>query len=204
MRTYELLREETITDYVQRLTRELEIKSLGSGLFSYVFQHNTDPRVAVKLVVDNPSYVRFARFCMENEGNRWLPRIFSIVPVSFTAGKWSDRTKLPTKGHVIFIERLSRATDAFIRKTALDVVAALPEEAFAGEVFTKAISSFIDLGKKEWKAIARFSEDEDLRAAARYFATRSVPLDIHNENVMVRRGGKPQLVFNDPVAEWPS
>ena len=80
MKLTDIIAEETVADYVKRLTKTLNIKKLGGGHFSSVFQHPVYHNVAVKLCTkQDPMAVLYLRECAKRPGNPWLPKIISII-----------------------------------------------------------------------------------------------------------------------------
>lgn len=167
---------ESITSYKRRL-QKLRIKKLGSGLFSTVYQHPTHSDVVVKLVNDDPMYIKYAKYCMAHPKNAYLPKVYSIHRVTLVCEYTGRRYHC----HLVFLEKLQSAGQKKISTLAKDLFGKL---------------RFTSVDYDEWRDLAKSTKDTQLRDLAKILYKLEAE-DIHSENVM-RRGD--QLVFTDPVA----
>ena len=200
MQVVELLQEETHNEYIARLVKTLNIKKMGQGFYSHVFQHPVYHNVAVKIIRDDPMYLRFAKFCLDNPLNPWLPKIVSIHKVKVDDAKYDSRKSSGVDRtftepiHIVFFQKLRSAKAREIQNWVYKVIKDLPT---ADEYEYR---NFDDFHRSDWADIAKYSNDDALRKVAQFFV-RINARDIHNGNVMIRDDGAyPQLVFTDPVA----
>lgn len=204
MKVFELIQEETLEQYTDKLVKSLNVKTLGNGTYASVFQHPVYHNVAVKVVQDDPAYMYFAKFCMKNSNNEWLPKIVSIHKVvvdnKYKTGKGT------AEAHIIFFQKLRPATTKEIKVAVQRVLKTIPPQYFdqGGQddpLFDDMID-FTDFQEldEHWRHIANKTTDEDVRVVAKYFANLN-GVDLHDKNVMMRDDkGRAQLVFTDPVA----
>jgi hypothetical protein len=214
MKIFELLNEETASEYEKRLIKTLKIPRLGSGAFSSVFQHPVYHNVVVKVVRrPDPKYMRYVEWCMrQGTTNPWVPWIIGVAPIELEKEHhppFGDpvRTtdthirRLPRfqitggKTYVVFMQKMKKASKRDI-KAALDYIGSTMDPQDAKDIGIWNLSSFNVLDADDWKIIARSTNDPQLRAFAQRAARYNYD-DIHSGNVMMR--GK-QLVFVDPVA----
>jgi len=204
MKIFELIQEETLEAYTDKLVKSLKIKKLGSGAYASVFQHPVYHNVAVKVVQDDPEYMRFARFCQKNPNNEWLPKIVSIHKVAV-----DDEFRMNSgtvEAHIIFFQKLRPARASEIKAAVQRILKTVPPKYFAqgaqdDPLFDPMVyyTDFDELDER-WGRIARKTTDADVRVVAKYFAYLD-GVDLHPGNVMMRDDkGRAQLVFTDPVA----
>lgn len=139
------LHEETINAYIRRLKRIKNIRGLGSGYYSEVFQHPTMPDVAVKLCVENdPLAIMYLRETEKHPANPWFPKIFSIHKVQFHA-KGTDKNLIARDlhldaaehiTHIVFMEKLKPASKKQYKNARELILDSLPEKVFRIEVPT--------------------------------------------------------------------
>lgn len=198
MRVQELLAEETVKQYVERLTSSLNIKKLGTGYYASVFQHPLYKNVAVKVFEWDPEYLAYIKICQKMT-NKWMPRVVSVHTITMDEEKnrWHIRfNEQPgkTKGTIVFFEKLRPAKHKEIVAAMEELCKDVPEE-HQDDLLDDL--SFADWGTGHWQIVKRFAKDKDTKKFAE-LAVRLRFMDIHNENVMIRDDG--QLVFTDPVA----
>jgi hypothetical protein len=201
MKILELLQEETLDQYTAKLVKTLNIKKLGRGMYASVFQHPVYHNVAVKVVQDDPAYMYFAKFCMKNPDNQWLPKIVSIHAVDFDGRRKSS--------HIIFFQKLRPARRSEIKAAMQQIFKTIPIKYFAQDAqdaqddpLFKPMAHYDDFQDLDghWRHIANKTTDDDVRVVAKYFANLN-GVDLHHNNVMMRDDrGRAQLVFTDPVA----
>lgn len=202
----QFMAEETRHEYFKRLTKTLNIKKLGSGMYATVFQHPVYHNVAVKYVnprVD-PMFMKYVRLCQKHQENRWIPKIVSIESVKIQ-DDWDVKTrgrdaKPNEPGVLIFFQKLRHAKKQEINSAFDEILNSLPDE-IADNIFADNNErNFENMAIEEWRQISKYSSDPDTRALAKILMQVEA-CDIHNGNVMMRdEGGKTQLVFTDPVA----
>lgn len=200
MNIAELLGEETLKQYSERLMHTLGIKRLGRGNFAQVFQHPVYHNVAVKVVKDDPGYIKYAWFCMKNPTNPWLPKIIDVVDVKIDDDDydedndyWRRTNKKPLQVpiEVVFFEKLRPASSQEIYAAVQKVLADVPSTELVREFFW----DFTSFNRDTWHVVATYTTDPDLKQFAQLAHDERFE-DIHNGNVMMRGN---QLVFTDPV-----
>lgn len=176
------LTAERYGEYLERLTDDLNVKSLGSGAFAEVFQHPTLKNVVVKVLRKDPNYLRYAEFCRARPRNPWLPKIAAITPVQIVGSPHA---------HLVFLEKLNRGTLRAIRelKKSLTKDYGLPVTADDKSWFTA----------KGWRNLAERTKDKGLAEFALFAGDpkNHRRLDLHEGNLMLRGT---QLVFTDPLS----
>lgn len=196
--------EETADAYILRLTKTLKIKHLGNGYFSHVFQHPTYSNVAVKLIVENdPDYLKYAKFCMRNPNNPYLPNIIDVVKVRMekeTSTLVTDPIlglTLPVKAlnehltHLVFMEKLRPVSLSAVKKVVRSIVKEIPE--------LQKYERFADFEVEDWGTVYRSTTDKNLKQFAKYAVANRFN-DVHEKNIMLDVNG--HLVFTDPVASY--
>lgn len=200
MNIAELLGEETLNQYSERLMHTLGIKRLGRGNFAQVFQHPVYHNVAVKVVKDDPNYIEYVRFCMQNPTNPWLPRIIDIVDAKIDdddfdmyGDYWRRTEKKPVQVpiEVVFFEKLREASNREIHAAVKKVLAEVPSNMLVKEFFY----DFASFNRDTWYVVSISTTDPHLKQFAE-MAHECRFEDIHGDNVMMRGD---QLVFTDPV-----
>lgn len=80
MRIEELLSEEKIGDYFNRLVKSHGIQALGSGAYARVFQHPVYKNVVVKVYkATDKQYIKYVNWALKNQSNPWVPKIIEQV-----------------------------------------------------------------------------------------------------------------------------
>ena len=206
MKLHELF-EESKPDYYNRLEQELNIQRLGNGAFARVFQHPTHPEVVVKVFTDeDKAYKAFLKFCLQNQGNKYLPKILSVHHHDHTPKKKiKDRSIdeiVDNKYTLVFMEKLTPATKDDVTK----FIKSVPFEAQHLKNNLKAevpyrLGQLVSFYNAEWTDLSRQTEDKDLAEVANFFVgilkKQMYSLDLHDKNVMMRGS---QLVFTDPTS----
>lgn len=54
------------------------VKYLGSGCYGCVYRHPTLPNVVAKMYDDDDAYDHYVNWCMKNQKNPYVPKIYSI------------------------------------------------------------------------------------------------------------------------------
>jgi hypothetical protein len=202
----ELLAEESVPDYIKRLTSTLNIRQLGKGAFASVFQHPVYHNVAVKIFEYDPMYVKFIKICQKTT-NRWLPKVVSVHKVKMDEVKtWrhdvhGDKIG-KTEAWIVFFEKLRKASNAELKAAVQDILSDIPDSYFEEDgdlehFYRDDFIDFEDLDPEVWAVIARATKRADVKQLAKILVKVDAA-DIHAENVMIRDDG--QLVFTDPVA----
>lgn len=188
MKVHELF-EESKPDYFNRLEKDLKIKRIGTGAFARVFQHPTDPNIAVKVFTDEDHAFRhYLKFCQAHPDNKYLPKIFSVVKHRHNPEKKDKDLTIDEivdwKYSIAFMEKLKPVSKDYLVK-------------FISK-FGIYDKEFADLTDSEWRILAyRQDEDPDLAEFAKYLLKTNYVPDLHTKNVMLR--GK-QIVFIDPIS----
>jgi hypothetical protein len=200
MLIHELLHEENLQTYTRRLVKTLGIPLLGRGFFSGVFQHPVYHNVAVKVFdYTDTAYLRFLKFVLANQGNRWLPYVIDHVEVDGDDGKL----------HIVFMQKLSTSTAKAVKGLLREIIALLEraglhqEAEYASEWLSDFSISNADLSFDNvlWGQIADAAEaaNHDLAPVAAWLSEQNHALDLHSGNMRVRPDG--QLVITDPIAD---
>lgn len=194
-----LITEENSGEYIQRLTKTLNVKRLGSGAYASVFQHPVYHNVAVKFVQEDPAYVEYAWFCKKHPKNKWLPKVVSIHSVKFDEVDWEDGNS--DEGTLVFFQKLRKAKPAEIKKAAQEILKDVPDSWFEKNTYERAdYKNFYTFDDPEWNVVSKFAKDKDTKELALELEGMGAN-DIHDANVMMRdEGDRSQLVFTDPVA----
>ncbi len=187
----EHLFEENYFDYVKRLTKSLNIKELGYGAYSRVFQHPVYTNVAVKLYMDDPDYGKYIKFAKKHPDNPWLPKIIGTAPARFDTGPYK---RDPAKGTFVFMQLLKPSTQQQRREAVRQVIDSVPAKdrphRFA------FVKEFKHLERSDWQVISVCSKDKHIRELASILYDLNAR-DTFPPNIMQRDG---QIVFSDPVA----
>lgn len=205
MKLQDLIAEERVDDYIERLTKTLGIKQLGEGYYSSVFQHPVYHNVVVKLCrIKDPETIRYLKRGAKHPDNPWFPKIVGIHTVKFDRAEGS-RGNFVT--HIVFMQKLSPARKTDVKRALNLILDTLPDSAFQkdyGRPSTYAflmprsrITSLTDLDEADWEGISRASSDPHVRQLAALLGSIGAD-DIHDANIMVRDDGHP--VITDPVA----
>jgi hypothetical protein len=134
--------EERLKDYTTRLVKSLNIKELGRGAFSTVFQHPAYHNVSVKITRDaDPHYILWLRECEKHQHNPWFPKIVGIHKVMFHGDdvdrKVMARDELNDAAlegrHIVFMQKLRPIKPAENKKAAQYIAAQLPAKFFMSE-----------------------------------------------------------------------
>lgn len=168
---------ETYSGYLKRL-HALDVKILGEGAFSVVYQHPKDPDIVVKVVRADAMYRNYTKFCLASPYNPWVPQVHHFETLSFRDTK---------KAYVVFMEKLRH-----VEPGTLSTFKHSLEKEF-GVKLTSRLTWFTQAG---WGKIAANTKDKNFAALADYLSTTK-RLDLVHNNVMCRGH---QLVFTDPVA----
>lgn len=207
MKLQEIIVEEKVKDYITRLVRTLKIRELGAGYFSTVFQHPVYHNVAVKVThKSDPLSIVYLENAMKHPDNPWFPKIIGIYKVGYHGGDMQqklinmddDHMAFSEIGHIVFMQKLRRATAKEIKNAVHEILATLPQHKF--KYFRHR---YVDGGfeNMDWELIEKYTTDEHVRQVAALLNALDAD-DIHEDNVMMRDDGvgKPHLVFTDPVA----
>ncbi len=153
------LHEERLSDYMKRLVRDLNIKTLGSGYYSTVFQHPVYHNVSVKITREaDPHHVLWLREAEKHQHNPWFPKIIGIHKVMFHNDEMrrkdvarDEQGDAALEGrHIIFMQKLRPMTRAENMNTARYLFSQLPSELFITHEEHTALWS-MKFGKKRDK-----------------------------------------------------
>jgi hypothetical protein len=156
---------------------------LGSGGSARVFSHPTDKNVAVKIfLARDVNYFKYAKWCMQNKSNPWVPRIDDIQ--FFQHGNGEEYG-------IVFMERLERLPARLYGKF-LEDVGLNWSEFYQDEPGTMI---------KVIKNLKMRNEDPNLIKVLQFLQRSFTAYDFHRGNFMMR--GRGQVVFVDPVGPPP-
>lgn len=168
----ELLAEEKVDTYLNRLTKTLRIKRLGAGYFSSVFQHPVYPNVSVKVTRKaDPRAMTWVKESMRHPHNPWYPRIIGVHKVHFHSDEVRqadidddlDNLMALEGRHIIFMEKLRPIKQVELKKAAVYIAHTLPEHLFLPADFYEQLQAlklkpwhprYIELKKKLMKGVA--------------------------------------------------
>lgn len=179
-------------ELVQYLQNHYGIINIGAGAFSQVFSRN-DWDYVVKVFESDPGYIRFVKFCLENQNNKHLPRIFKKPK---QIHQFHKRMKESTrKLWVMKVEKLSELDlDAINR----EIPGGNLSKGYAAYKMGKRETVFPEAYKKydlasfyqTWEQIENIVGEDDV-------------IDLRNpDNIMQRSDGT--LVFTDPISNLSS
>lgn len=180
---------QSLDDYQEKLNK-LKIKSVGSGAYATVYQHPTEKRLVVKVFdpSEDLAYTTYAKWCLKNQENKYVPKILHYE-------EFSHKNKKPHIG-VVILEKLTVAD--------------------CDDDFSEKINSFLRAKKIQnvnlysldyhstWLKLAR-NPCNELKAFAKFMhkisrSNKGFSIDIHSGNILFR---KKQIVFTDPLCgEW--
>ena len=144
MKLHHLLAEETVKQYTNRLVRSLNIKRLGRGHYSQVFQHPVYHNVAVKLcTLQDPASIIYLREAQKRPHNPWFPKVESIHRVAFHDTdlsrdefnrKDADGDLMMYVTHIAFLEKLKPVKGRQYNDACQLLLASVPDRFFAMQV----------------------------------------------------------------------
>lgn len=193
----EILCEEDIHDYVDRLIYTLGIKRLGAGAFAHVFQHPKDPNIVVKVFnyASDYSYNKFLKWAQKNQHNPYVPKILSVRRIPAKDADVDDPIA------VVFMRKLVKAPRAVYKKLHADALAALKAaDSPAWKEAAQSRGTFQSWPAAGWAELAKVSPDKNFRDFCAFMVgAGDHDGDLHSENVMMDPSNG-QIVFTDPVA----
>jgi hypothetical protein len=196
VKSKQILTEESLKSYFERLISKHKIQKLGGGAFSKVFQHPLYGNVVVKVYTNKDAvYKKYVKWCLKNQHNPYVPRI--IEQVKYTSPETGD------KYNIIFLEKMQpissgvKLISLLIKALGLDrrsvndsrIIYFMGRNAFTAK---PVIDRCVKDGRGDkyfrqiWEHIRSYGADK---------------FDLHHGNAMLRDG---QLVLTDPVANRPS
>lgn len=186
MKLREMLVEETLSAYSDRLVKTLNIKRLGSGAYAHVFQHPHYSNVVVKVFQGKDKvYKKYLKWVMAHQSNAYVPQIIEAVPYKVPGGESYT---------IVFMEKMTPMSTLKFRRWLRDV---------CGQDAVQAHHDYDwDDLLEEMDSAILLSNDHDLRevwGCIRSFGAKH--MDLHSGNVMLRGT---QLVFTDPVGATPT
>lgn len=187
---------ESFQDYSDRLVKEFNIKSVGTGNFSEVFQHPKMKNVVVKVFIHDKGYEEYLSWCLKNQKNKFVPKIYKVEQRDAGQTTKINRGITSPLGNTytfVFMEKLNVAKKSVLLKflNSLGVIPRLP--------FQEHHTNLSGLWKDHWGFVAKNSTDKDLRSLARFLSSCAGNLDMHDDNNNVMQRGSDQLVFVDPI-----
>lgn len=204
--------EEQVDDYVKRLTKSLDIKTLGKGAFSTVFQHPVYHNVTVKLTRDpDPHHILWLREAEKHQGNPWFPKIIGIHKVMFHSDDLDKKTVKRDEAHdaalegrhLIFMQKLRPMTRVEDRNLARYLLSQMQEEERYDRLRLMSPKQSVDeLYDGIWEDIVKHSKDKHLVELAKVLVKVGAD-DLHRGNIMMRDdGSSSHPVVTDPVASY--
>lgn len=191
--------KDDLLTYVSDLGRK-KVKCIGQGAYAHVYAHPTDKDKVVKVFSpsEDPAYRYFIRWCMKNQHNPYVPKIFGYHEFDHQNenGKISKR-----EIGIVFLERLKSISVKKYNKLAYSFVNHCNELEDVLCTCRICIRSGLFLESFEashWKKISNSTKDKHLRDFAKFMhrASKNFENDCHDDNVMLR--GK-QIVFTDAI-----
>jgi len=206
MKVAQLLREESLEDYLKRLVTKEKIKKLGGGAFSQVFQHPQFHNVVTKVYSGKDKlFAKYVTWCLQHQNNPYVPKIIEQVeyqnPDPTAAIKAYNivfmQKMTPVRDHKQFSDLLLKALELDLETLDDDEVECSEQLEYAARnydmhMLVSAVRQAFRLGHGDkafvevWKHILSYGIDS---------------IDLHPGNVMLRGS---QLVFSDPVAMTPT
>ena len=200
MKVFELLNEESIQQYSDRLIKTLKIKHLGTGAYGSVFQHSTYHNVAVKIFENDPMYLKYIKIC-QTSTNPWLPRVVSIHKLKMNE---IENLRSKSTAWIVFFEKLRPVKKSELKAAVQTILKQLPDSDFDRydpdtwlNERRSYFSTFEEFQVRDWKRLSKLATDPSIKELSTILA-KVYAEDIHDGNVMIRSDG--QLVFTDPVA----
>jgi hypothetical protein len=200
LRLTEAAQPERFDDYIKRL-QGIGLKALGNGINSFVFKHPTMEHVAVKVFLDDDvGYREYIEFCRANPKNKYATKILDTED-------FADERKSKYVTHELGAEwDESRGVDPAYSICFLELLSPISNECFsaflsklAGFAEMEGITSLARLGAKGWSAVAKKTDDQDLRDFAEFVLQQlgaGHRLDMGNRKNFMQRGE--DFVFVDP------
>ena len=171
----------TIGEFRKEL-KEAGWKKIGSGVFARVYCNKEHPGVVMKVAEEDKAYHLYAKWCMKNQDNPYVPKIFSHEKIELA---YEDEWQF--KLTITMMERLRplRVAKGFKKLDAWEIKVGLGAGWSSGwdeaEALKKATDPHV---RKLGKYFIRAEERNEFR------------IDLHDGNVMMR-GDTP--VYTDPL-----
>ena len=189
MKLAEIKKDESYEKYLTRAER-LGIKRLGSGSHATVFQHPYRQNIAVKIFTDDPAFITYMEFCLQNRNNPYLPKFYPVADGSYVK-RIKDRTNLEI--FVVFTKKYNHPKLSDIDK--------LYDYFFPDKSQSNDAGFWDRLTDEDWdRAAARLrTSDPYASELANFFANYAEQIDIGLGNVMYDPSTK-YMIFTDPIA----
>jgi hypothetical protein len=195
MKATKIVTDETLVAYLKRLHKEQQVKKLGGGAFSQVFQHPTLKGVVTKVYSGkDKQYSKYVTWCLKNQDNPFVPKILDRVTCVSPKGTYG----------IVFMQKLKPIKNdaALARAWIRECNLCAADAALVAQLMD--IFDEVDMGRlsKTMKRLTKKNKANPyLLKLWTFLAKLGVDnLDIHYGNAMMC--GK-QLVITDPVASDP-
>lgn len=158
--------------YLDWLIDEQKLRLIGSGVFSCVFEHPEDPRVACKVAYNDPYGAEYIRWCIDHQRNKYVPKIYEYVVEPLGSKELQ----------YVFMERLRAPTLATRKRVAAEWY-----QKGWGKPSSRVIT-LKDIQSSECRALARQTSDRALAEVMEFLTLprKDDACDIHDGNVMMR------------------
>ncbi len=202
MKIRDLIAEESMKDYFNRLAKEHGIKALGSGAFGRVFQHPMYKNVVTKVYkASDRDYARYVKWAMAHQSNPWVPKIIEQVKYESKDGNMN----------ILFMQKMKSFRDASeAAHSMMRMVKKVNPDMDKGDYdhLLEIIYDGVESGDFEaWKDFVFESEIMDDKHFAQlwggFIRPNQARFDIHDGNMMYRPEDG-QVVITDPVAGFPT
>jgi hypothetical protein len=201
MRIVELLQEEELWDYKERLKDIEKMKSLGDGAYGEVFQHPRFSNVVVKVFdhKTDTSYKKFLRWAQQHQNNPYIPKIIEVHLLR------TVRNEESAIG-IVFMKKLKPCPRSVYNRLYNDAASALmssreyrtdPDIRRSVDRLLQKHEDFQHWPRFAWSLLGRHTKDKYFKEFCDLMST-SAGGDLHDENIMVDTNG--QIVFTDPLA----
>jgi hypothetical protein len=201
MKVAQLLREESLEDYLKRLVTKEKIKKLGGGAFSQVFQHPQFHNVVTKVYSGKDKlFAKYVKWCMQHQNNPYVPKIIEQVDYQNP----DPAAKIKTY-HIVFMQKMTPVSGKRYVQAFLDALKLDPEE--DDEIVDQLrdgleTNDMYILNSAVKQAFKQGNGDRHFAEVWKHITSYGVGnMDLHKGNVMMRGN---QLVFTDPVAPAPT
>ncbi len=168
----------SIEDYASFLKKQ-KVKLLGFGMFASVYQHPTIPDMVAKLYDDDEAYDRYVEWCLSNQQNPFVPKIYSV----------HDYPEFK----IVFMEKLKECDQSKFELWMKSefVLDDLTPGFISAKVLARTLQNrtFTDEKDARFLAVLDFVQQQIL--------INDYELDLHSGNVMMR--GK-EFVITDPLS----
>jgi hypothetical protein len=182
---FEAKTDQDIYDYVDDLIDNHKIKKLGMGDYGVVFQHPSDPNLAVKVMrSDEGNSIAFLKYARKNwKSNPWLPKIFKIHEY--------EHNDSGDQYYIVFMEKLKPLPKPKY-KEFMEKELGIKDEGQSGFYLGN------DIGHDTIEDVVKVAKDKKLKAVLDFISHYEFNTDLGVANLMLRGD---QIVFVDPISD---